>query len=441
MRGVRRHYARDIFDALIVLLILSCVAFGLWMALVAGGFAPLVRFASQARWIRLIVAPTVIWAMMAMVMLALRTLFWLRYKPAPSATASRAPALTVVIPAYNEGPMVARAIDSVATAEYPRERLEIFVVDDGSRDDTWEHIQTAVARHTGLVTAIRFPENRGKRAALAEGFAKARGEIAVTVDSDSEIAPRTLLALAGPFRDPRVGAVAGKVTVLNVGDGLIPRMLKVRYILAFDFLRAYQSVFRTVYTCPGALAAYRLDVVRKVLPAWLHQRFLGAACTFGEDRALTNWILSEGYDALYQRSAVVRTVVPVTYKMLSRMFLRWNRSYVREDLRLARIVWKRPLHIIPVIIADKMITNLRYPISYALMGLVIYLTLTQPLTLVRFELAVGVAAGFYSLFYLRSERSWDALYGIVYAYYAIVGLSWIFPWAVVTVRSRAWLTR
>lgn len=441
VRGVRRHYARDVLDGLIVAAILGGVVFGLWAALRVEVFAPLIELAARARWARLIVEPSVVWAIMATVMLALRTLFWLRYRAQPAAAAPRAPALSVVIPAYNEGPMVGRAIDSVAMAEYPRERLEIFVVDDGSRDDTWEHIQAAVRRHPGLVTAIRFAHNRGKRAALAEGFAKARGEIAVTVDSDSEIAPRTLLALAGPFRDAHVGAVAGKVTVLNVGDGLIPRMLKVRYILAFDFLRAYQSVFRTVYTCPGALAAYRLAVVRKVLPAWLAQRFLGAPCTFGEDRALTNWILSEGYDAVYQRSAVVRTVVPVTYRKLSRMFLRWDRSYVREDLRLARIVWKRPPYLIPVILADKVITNLRFPVGYALLGLVVFLALQQPFTLVRFELAVGVAAGFYSLFYLRSERSWDALYGVVYAYYAIVGLSWIFPWALVTVRSRAWLTR
>lgn len=441
LRGVRRHYARDLLDGSIVAVILGGVAAGLWLAVRADVFTPLADYAARERWARLIVEPGILWAMVAAFMLGLRTLFWLRYRPAPSAAPSRAPALTVVIPAYNEGPMVARAIDSVATAEYPRGRLEIFVVDDGSRDDTWDHIQAAAKRHPGLVTAIRFPQNRGKRAALAEGFAQARGEVAVTVDSDSEITPRTLLALAGPFRNPRVGAVAGKVTVLNEHEGLIPRMLKVRYVLAFDFLRAYQSVYRTVYTCPGALAAYRLSVVRKVLPEWVNQRFLGAACTFGEDRAMTNWILAEGYDSVYQRSAVVRTVVPVTYGKLSKMFLRWDRSYVREDLRLARIVWRRPPHIIPIVVADKLVTNVRYPIGYALVGLLIFVALQEPLALVRFEFAVGVAAGFYSLFYLRSERSWDAVYGVVYAYYAVVGLFWIFPWAVLTVRSRAWLTR
>lgn len=441
MRAARRHYVRDLLDAVIVLTILASVVAGVWVAVRADVFAPLRDYVELAQWTRLIVEPSIVWGVMGALMLLLRTLFWLRYRPAPPVSMARAPSLTVVIPAYNEGKMVGRAIHSVASAQYPRDRLEIFVVDDGSRDDTWVHIQQAAASHPELVTAIRFPGNRGKRAALAEGFSRARGDIAVTVDSDSEITPGTLLALAGPFRDSRVGAVAGKVTVLNVDEGLIPRMLKIRYILAFDFLRAYQSVYRTVYTCPGALAAYRLSVVRKILPSWQNQRFLGAACTFGEDRAMTNWILAEGYDAVYQNNAIVHTIVPVSYRQLSRMYLRWDRSYVREDLRLARIVWRRPPGIIPLVIFDKLITNLRYPIAYALMALVLFLIPEYPQTLLRFSLAVGLTAGLYSLFYLRNERSWDALYGVIYAYYSIVALSWIFPWAVVTVRAKSWLTR
>ena len=441
LRAVRSHYARDLIDTCIVLGTIVGGAAGVWFAAKASVLYPLVNYAELGDWTRLIIEPSIVWAIMGTSMLLLRTLFWLRYKPEPPAAFTRAPMLTVVIPAYNEGAMVERAISSVATAEYPPGRLEIFVVDDGSIDDTWTYIEQAASCHPRLITAIRFTKNRGKRAALAEGFAKARGELVVTIDSDSEITPGSLLALAGPFRNPKVGAVAGKVTVLNVHDGLIPRMLKIRYILSFDFLRAYQSVFRTVYTCPGALAAYRTSVVRKILPAWMNQKFLGANCTFGEDRAMTNWILSEGYDAVYQNKAVVRTIVPTTYRKLSRMYLRWDRSYVREDIRLGRIVWRRPLYVIPLVLLDKLITNLRFPIGYALIALLVFLVPSHPFMILRFGLVVGLAAGFYSLFYLRSERSWDAIYSVIYAYYSLVALSWIFPWALATVRAKAWLTR
>src|SRR5260221_27973 len=126
----------------------------------------------------------------------------------------------------------------------------------------------------GLVTPIRLPANLGKRGALAEGLRRATGEIIVTVDSDSVVERGALLAIAGPFRDPRIGAVAGKVAVHNRRAGLIPRMLHVRFILSFDYLRSAQSVFRTVYCCPGALAAYRASLVRRGVAPWGGERLL-----------------------------------------------------------------------------------------------------------------------------------------------------------------------
>jgi len=152
--------------------------------------------------------------------------------------------------------------------------------------------------------------------------------------------------------------------VHNRMSGVIPRMLHVRFILSFDYLRSAQSVFRTVYCCPGALAAYRGEVVRRVLPAWEGQRFLGAQCTYGEDRALTNDILASGYDTVYQRAAVVHTVVPETYSKLCRMFLRWDRSYIREEFRYGRIVWSRPLGSRILSFYESTITNLRYPVDH-----------------------------------------------------------------------------
>ncbi|TMA42310.1 MAG: glycosyltransferase family 2 protein, partial [Deltaproteobacteria bacterium] len=167
--------------------------------------------------------PGVVWATMGLFLLLFRTMLWLRYRPAAAATFADAPPLTVIIPAYNEGPMVARSIESVAAADYPRSRLQIVVVDDGSTDDTWEYVSRAASRDPGLITTIRFAGNRGKRAALEAGFLHARGEIVVTIDSDSVIDRAALLAMGGPFRDPRVGAVAGRVAVYNAGAGMLPR--------------------------------------------------------------------------------------------------------------------------------------------------------------------------------------------------------------------------
>jgi len=255
------------------------------------------------------------------------------------------------------------------------------------------------------------------------------------------IEPHALLAIAGPFRDARVGAVAGKVAVHNRREGLIPRMLHVRFVLSFDFLRSAQSSFRTVFCCPGALSAYRTAVVRESLDAWTRQRFLGAPCTYGEDRALTNEILARGYDAVYQRTAVVHTIVPTTYRQLCRMYLRWDRSYVREELRFSRIVWKRPALSRAIAFVDTTITNLRFPVAYTSVALFATYVVQDPLTFLRMLIGIGVISIFYMLYYLKSERSWDFMYGVLYAYFSFFTLLWIFPYAVLTVRARSWLTR
>jgi hyaluronan synthase len=235
--------------------------------------------------------------------------------------------------------------------------------------------------------------------------------------------------------------VAGKVGAYNRSEGWLPRMLHVRYILSFDVLRAVESSFRTVYCCPGALTAYRASAVRAVLDPWMKQKFLGAECTYGEDRALTNWILGNGYSTVYQRSAEVRTLVPTTYKQLCKMFLRWDRSYVREEIRFMKIVWKRPPVYASVALLDRFITNSRFPVSYGSLALLVVLIHDNPLTLAQFLLTIGIVSFFFALYYLRSERSPDFLYGVLYSYFDTFLLFWIFPYAVVTVRARSWLTR
>lgn len=404
-------------------------------------FDPLADALKIQGWVAIIARPSLLWFTMGMLLIVIRTLLWVRYRPVAAVSSDEAPKMSIIIPAYNEGAMVRKAVDACARAEYPRARLEIIVVDDGSTDDTWVHVDAAQRERPDLVQAVRFPANAGKRAALAAGFARATGEILVTVDSDSLVERGALLAIAGPFRNARVGAVAGKVCVLNRFQSVLPRMLHVRFVLSFDFLRSVQSSYGAVYCCPGALSAYRASVIKPLIPAWLHQRFLGEACTIGEDRALTNDVLAAGYQSVYQRTAVVQTLAPSTYRQLCRMFLRWDRSYIREEIRLWRILWTLPFPAMVLTLIETTITNLRYPAAYSSLVLMVYLSVQDPLTVVRLLLSIGIVSIFYSLYFLHSERSREFFYGILYAYFHFIGLLWIFPYALATVRNRSWMTR
>ena len=425
--------------AVYALVAIGCVAVGYYQfhAVVLR----ILALAAKQHGIRLLAYPGLFWLGLGFLLIVIRTIFWMIYRPAPAATRESAPSLTVIIPAYNEGAMVLQSIESVAKADYPHERLEILVIDDGSKDDTWSYISQAAERYPGLVTALRQDRNRGKREALALGFSRARGEILVTIDSDSVIERGALLALAGPFRDPKIGAVAGRVEVYNRRHGIIPRMLHVRYMLSFDMLRATESVYRNVYCCPGALTGLRASGVRRVLDRWKNQQFLGSRCTFGEDRAMTNYLLDSGYDTVYQRTAVVHTLVPISYMKLCKMLLRWDRSYVREEIRFTRIVWKRPWPTRLMAMFDRAVTNFRYPASYSSLGLLPILVMQDPTITVPVMTTMGAMSLFSVLYFLRSERSMSFLYGVLYTYYSAIALFWIFPYAVATVRSRKWMTR
>jgi hyaluronan synthase len=431
----------DLWEWLLRFTIIAGLAAIFYEGLSGRIFQALVHLSMTSHLTFIIMRPGMLWGMMGILLLSFRTILWFRYRPFVPAGTDNAPSLTVIIPAYNEGHMVEKCIDSVVAASYPRSRLQIIVVDDGSKDDTWQYILRASKRYPGLVTPVRFPENRGKRAALETGFIRARGEIAVTIDSDSVIEPHALLAITGPFGNPRIGAVAGKVLVYNRDEGIIPRMLHVRYILSFDFLRAAQSTYGTVYCCPGALSAYRTKIVREVLDRWTKQTFLGQQCTYGEDRSMTNFILAHGYDTVYQRTAVVHTSAPLSYLKLCKMYLRWDRSYVKEEVRFARIVWKRPLLSRMIALADIFITNLRYPVSYGILAALVIMSVNDPATILRLLFAIGLMSFLNVLYYLRSERSWYFIYGIFYSYFSFFTLFWIFPFAVLTVRSRSWMTR
>jgi hyaluronan synthase len=173
----------------------------------------------------------------------------------------------------------------------------------------------------------------------------------------------------------------------------------------------------------------------------MKQTFWGVQCTYGEDRSMTNFILSQGYDAVYQRTAVVHTNVPETYAKLCKMYLRWDRSYIKEEIRFAGILWRRPLPSRLISLIDATITNLRYPVGYLVLVLLTVMTLTHPVTFLRLFFAIGLMSVLNVLYYLRSERSWDFIYGVLYSYFSFFTLFWVFPFAVFTVRSRSWMTR
>ena len=371
----------------------------------------------------------------------LRTILWAWYRPL-SLPEGELPSLTVVIPAYNEGAMVEHSLYSVARADYPNDRLEIICIDDGSTDDTWQYILRARQRYPDLIKTIRFPANRGKKEGLYAGFTQGRGEVWVTVDSDSVIEPSALRHLVAPLQqDPGLGAVAGNVRVLNRHASLMGKMQWVRYV-NLDFLRAAQSIYKTVACTPGSLAAYRRTALLPHLEAWRHQTFWGAPCVHSEDRALTNYVLRGGWYTYYQRTAKVYTVVPETYTGVVKMYLRWERGNVRESLVQLGYLFTRyrtKHRLMPIV--EFFLTQLELPMLILAFAFFVLSVWLYPLIFFKIMAFLGLTSLCGLIYYLWLERDLEFVYGIIYSYYAFFLFQWIYPYAFLTVRDRRWLTR
>ncbi|HPS53250.1 MAG TPA: glycosyltransferase [Phycisphaerae bacterium] len=366
------------------------------------------------------------------------------YKPARECTDDELPMCTVIVPAYNEGHQVYDTIVSLVKSDYPHDKLEIIAVNDGSKDDSWYWMHKAAQEFPDIVDPINCVMNRGKRQALNEGFLKARGSVIVTVDSDSEVEVQTLRRMVSPMvLDRKVGGVAGNVRVLNRRDGILPRMLDVSFTYSFDFIRASQSYVNSVLCTPGALSAYRADIVNSVREEWLKQTFCGRPANIGEDRAMTNLILRNGYHVHFQQDAIVYTKVPTDYKTLCKMFLRWARSNVRETLVISGFAFKkfRP--------TPATGTRVNLLLQIIQMTLPILLQIQTVFCLIAAPFIFGTHLIFGAMIaslipiavYTWRHRNGNGLWAIPYSVFWVFGLSWIAPYALFTAHKGGWLTR
>ncbi|WP_295178586.1 glycosyltransferase family 2 protein [uncultured Christiangramia sp.] len=369
---------------------------------------------------------------------------YFKYKPIESVSNEELPTCTVIVPAYNEGKQVYATLMSLAESEYPTEKLQLLAIDDGSKDDTWSWMQKAKEVLGDRVAIYQQPENKGKRHALYRGFNLGTGEVFVTVDSDSVVNADTLRNLVSPFVvNEKCGAVAGNIRVLNNEKALLPKMLNVNFVLSFEFMRSAESTLESVLCTPGALAAYRASAVFECLPEWINQTFMGKPSDIGEDRAMTNMILKQGQHVLFQRNAYAYTNVPEQYKGLYKMFIRWGRSNVRENIAMSKYVFTQ-FREGSTLGSRLLFINqfLKIIMSYPLIMIMLFFVISHPLLFLSSTfLGIMVYSSFPVLFYAKRYKLSESLWAYSYSILHTFGLFWITPYAIATASRSGWLTR
>jgi cellulose synthase/poly-beta-1,6-N-acetylglucosamine synthase-like glycosyltransferase len=198
------------------------------------------------------------------------------------------PQVSLLIPAYNEARVMARKIENSLALDYPRDRIEIVVVSDGSSDKTVE-----IARASGGVRVLALPKNRGKVAALNAAVPKLRGEVIVFSDASALPAPDALRRLMENFADPAVGAVSGRYRVVKPNEVNIGASEDL-YWKYEAFIKTRESRLASTLGAPGHLHA-----IRKALYPFPPPE------TINDDYVIPLSVLAQGFRAIYEPTAVV----------------------------------------------------------------------------------------------------------------------------------------
>ncbi len=386
-----------------------------------------------------------LYSILAAIFLLSRYVFAIFYRPVkidPDFT----PGVTILIPCFNEEEWIDRTIISCMNQDYPVDKLEVIVIDDCSTDGSVDKIKETIEKLQGeserfdvneRLKYIVQEQNAGKREALVKGAIEAKHELCVFVDSDSFLDPFAIRNLVQPFKDPKMGGVAGRTDVANTYTNALTKMQAVRYYIAFRVMKAAEGLFDCVTCLSGPLSCYRRDIIMKNKDKWLNQSFLGQKATFGDDRAMTNFVLRH-HRTTYQDTAICSTIVPNRYKTFLKQQMRWKRSWLRESISAATFIWKKEPFasvtfymglVVPVVAPVVVVYNL------------IYVPITQHIFPTAFLVGLMLMAMLMSMAQMLLRKSTTWIFGMLFCIYYEAVLLWQMPIAWFTFWKSTWGTR
>jgi poly-beta-1,6 N-acetyl-D-glucosamine synthase len=231
--------------------------------------------------------------------------------------------VSIIVPAFNESKVLKQSLQSLLDLNY--RKYEIIIVNDGSTDNTREIAESFVGYRQGKFNEIKITlinkENGGKSTALNTGIKYSNAEFVLCMDGDSQLSPDSLKRAIRHFKNPKIGAVAGNVKVLN-RKRLLTDLQALEYIEGLNMARSAQSFIRAVNIIPGPIGVFRKSAI---IEAGFY-----SSDTFAEDADLTLKILAKDWKIYYEPRAISYTEAPSTFQQLLKQRYRWTRGIIQS---------------------------------------------------------------------------------------------------------------
>lgn len=236
------------------------------------------------------------------------------------------PPVSILIPVYNEELSIKPRINNIFECIYPKDKLEIIIIESGSSDRTLSIIESNFKKKVTLITE---KERRGKAHAINLGLKSCKGEIIIVTDGTTMYEKETILEIVSSFRDNKIGAVSAFYEVPNSGESHVSASER-NFWSHKDYVRLLESNVASTSWLSGEACAFRNKIIDKV-----HED------TLADDSNIALQVISKGYRVIVNQNARFIERSPTQFSDYIKIKSRRALGGLMETLRFRSLLFNR----------------------------------------------------------------------------------------------------
>lgn len=290
----------------------------------------------------MLVTTLIIWSLLIinMILVIAGYIYYLRTDPKdpPELEEEKAPFVTIMVPAHNEGIVIVKTVEALLNFNFPRDKYEVIVINDNSSDNSAELLASLGKeypdRNLHVINTDNITGGKGKSNALNIGFKQAKGEVIAIYDADNTPEPNALRYLVAELvASEEYGAVVGKFRTRNKETNLLTKFINIE-TLAFQWMaQAGRFQLFKLCTIPGTNFIVRRSIIEEI-GGWDEK-------ALAEDTEISFRIYMMGYKIKFQPKAVTWEQEPQTLSVWFRQRTRWVKGNIYVIVKNAKLLFDR----------------------------------------------------------------------------------------------------